>query len=86
MALLASGLPSTFLPIAANSKSPFSNYSFSVIDRPEKVEGAALQITEIMIKLRLILAQEKDRERATRIVAKAGEHCIISCSIRQRLK
>jgi peroxiredoxin-like protein len=75
----------TFLAIAANSRLAFTDYSASATGKLEKVEGAGMQITEIVIKTRISVPQEKDKEKAQRIIAKAEENCLISRSMKTRV-
>ncbi len=75
----------TFLAIAANSKLAFKDYFCSATGKLEKMEGTGLQITEIVMKLRLTVIQEKDKERAQRVIAKAEENCLISRSMKTRV-
>lgn len=84
VAAVSACVMTTFIAIATNSKLAFAGYSSSATGKLEKT-GTGLQITEIVIKPRLRLAEEKDRERVQRIIAKAEENCLISHSIKSRV-
>lgn len=75
----------TFLAIAANSKLAFKDYASSATGKLEKVPAGGMQITEILIKVRLSLLQARDRERAERVIIKAEENCLISRSMKSRV-
>jgi peroxiredoxin-like protein len=75
----------TFLAIAANSKLTFKSYSGSATGKVEKLEGG-LQISEITIRVALKVDQEKDRDRAHRVIMKAEENCLVSRSMKTKVK
>jgi organic hydroperoxide reductase OsmC/OhrA len=75
----------TFLAIAANSQLSFDAYSSSATGKLEKVGAGGLQISEIVIRVRLSLQQAKDREKARRVLVKAEENCLISRSMKSRV-
>jgi organic hydroperoxide reductase OsmC/OhrA len=52
----------------------------------EKVEGAGYQVTEIVLKPRLVIRDSRDLERASRILETAKRNCLISNSIKTALK
>jgi organic hydroperoxide reductase OsmC/OhrA len=75
----------TFLAIAANSKLAFKAYRSSATGKLEKAAGGGPQITEIVIKAQISLAQARDKERAERVLVKAEENCLVSRSMKSRV-
>jgi organic hydroperoxide reductase OsmC/OhrA len=73
-------LMTTFLAIAENSKLKFSSYSAGSTGKMERVEGKYV-ISEIELKPRIVIQEEKDREKALRIIEKAEKGCLISRSM-----
>lgn len=71
----------TFLAIAELSKLEFVSITCSAKGKLEKEEGRGYRITEIMLKPKLVLHHDRDRERAARILEKAEKNCLISNSI-----
>jgi organic hydroperoxide reductase OsmC/OhrA len=76
----------TFLAIAELSKLEFVAFATSAEGRLEKVEGIGLQITEVLLRPRLVLRRPEDRDRALRILEKAEKNCLISNSATSRVK
>jgi peroxiredoxin-like protein len=81
---LSSCLMTTFLAIAENSNLPFSSFECDAEGKLEKVDGK-LMISEVTLKPKVIILQEKDRERALRIVEKAENACLISNSVKSKI-
>jgi len=52
----------------------------------EKVKGGGFQITEIVVKPRVVLASANDLARMPRILEKAKENCFVSNSIKSAIK
>lgn len=75
----------TFLAIAQFSKLELVGLSAAARGRLEKVEGAGHQITEIVLKPRLIIRSSADLERARRMLEKAEKNCFISNSVRTKV-
>lgn len=75
----------TFLAIAENSKVPLVSFSSTARGRLEKVSGN-YQITEILLKPRVVLASVNDLGRIPRILEKAKENCFVSNSIKSAVK
>ena len=75
----------TFLAIAENSKLPLRSFSSTAKGKLEKVTGSAYQITEIVVKPRVVIASADDLERVPRILEKAKETCFISLSIKSTI-
>jgi peroxiredoxin-like protein len=81
---VASCLMTTFLSIAENSKLDFEGFSCKAIGKLEQVEGK-FQMSEIILEPTVVVSEEKDRERAERIVHKSEAACLISNSIRSKI-
>ncbi len=77
-------LMTTFLAIAENSKLDFVSFDSSATGKLEKVDGMFM-ITEIELKPKVILRNEKDRERALRIIEKSEKACLISNSMKSKI-
>ena len=76
----------TFLAIAENSKIPVVSFSSTAKGKLEKVAGSNYQITEILVKPRVVLASANDLGRIPRILEKAKESCFVSNSIKSAIK
>jgi len=72
----------TFLAIAENSKLDFVSFKTSANGKLEKLDGQGFIMTEITLHPKLIISNPRDAERASRILAKAEKHCLISNSIK----
>lgn len=77
-------LMTTFLAIAENSKLDFTSYSCHGMGKLEKIDGMFM-ITEIELKPRIVVAQEKEIERAERIIEKSEKACLISNSMKTKI-
>ena len=83
----------TFLAIAEKSRLAIQGYRSTATGRLEKLQAgelrsqdeAGLQITEVVIKPRLTVADERDREKAAKLIAKAEEQCLISKSMKAKV-
>jgi len=78
-------LMTTFLAIAELSKLNFVAFRSWAQGKLEKVEGQGVQITEIVLRPHVTVTQERDRERAERILEKAEKNCFISNSIKSKV-
>ncbi len=78
-------LMTTFLAIAENSKLNFKSFECDGVGKLEKVDGRFM-ISEIVLKPKVIVTEEKDIERAERIIEKAENHCLISNSMKTEIK
>ena len=83
-ASVSSCLMTTFLAIAENSNLAFSNFSCKSKGKLEQVEGKFL-MTEIILEPTVTIANEKDRDRAKRILQKSEAACLISNSIKSKI-
>ena len=84
-AAVSSCLMTTFLSIAENSKLEFKSFTCSSKGKLEQVDGKFL-MTEIILEPVLTINDEKDRERAERILQKSEAACLISNSIKSKIK
>jgi len=83
-AAVSSCLMTTFLAIAENSKLAFSNFSCKSKGKLEQIDGKFL-MTEIILEPTVIIVDEKDKERAERILQKSEAACLISNSIKSKI-
>lgn len=79
---VASCFMTTFLAIARNSRLEFISFAAAANGKLEKLPGAGFQVTEIVLKPRLVIRSAGDLDRARRIVEKAEKSCFISNSIK----
>ena len=77
-------LMTTFLAIAENSKLDFTSYSSDSTGKLEKVDKRFM-ISEIILEPEIKVKEEKDIERAERIIHKSEEHCLISNSVKTNI-
>jgi len=76
----------TFLAIAEFSKIAIVSFSSSAKGKLEKIAGSSYQVTEIVVKPRVLIASVDDLARMPRIFEKAKENCFVSNSIRSTIK
>ena len=76
----------TLLAIAEFSKVSIVSFSSSARGKLEKIAGSTYQVTEIVVKPRVVLASAKDLARMPRILEKAKENCFVSNSIKSAIK
>lgn len=74
------------LAIAENSKMEFVSFSSTAIGKLERVQGAGYQITEIIIKPKVVIASPQDLARVPRMLEKAKENCFVSNSLKSAVK
>ena len=75
----------TFLAIAENSKLDVMGLHIEAKGQLEKLEGVGFMMTEIILRPRVILARDRDSDRALRIIGKAERNCLIASSIRTKI-
>ena len=75
----------TLLAIAEFSKVSIVSLSSTARGKLEKVQGGGYQVTEIVVKPRVVLASANDLARMSRILEKAKENCFISNSIKSAI-
>lgn len=83
-AAVSSCLMTTFLAIAENSKLPFESFSCNAKGKLDQVDGK-FQMTEVILEPMVTIADEKDRERAERVLQKSEAACLISNSVRSKI-
>jgi organic hydroperoxide reductase OsmC/OhrA len=83
-AAVCSCLMTTFLSIAENSKLEFTNFSCKSKGKLEQIEGKYM-MSEIILEPIVTLVDEKDRERAERVLQKSEAACLISNSVKSKI-
>ena len=83
-AAVSSCLMTTFLSIAENSRLEFEHFSCKSKGKLEQVEGKLL-MNEIVLEPTVIIVDEKDREKAERILQKSEAACLISNSVKSKI-
>ena len=76
----------TLIAIAEFSKVGLVSCSSTATGKLEKLEGSGYQITEIIVKPKVVLASAGDLARMPRILGKAKDNCFISNSIKSTIK
>lgn len=79
-AAVSSCLMTTFLAVAENSKLEFSSFHCASEGKLEQVSGKWL-MTEVKLMPQVEVKDEKDIEKAQRVLQKAEANCLISNSI-----
>lgn len=85
VASVSSCFMTTFLSIAENSKLEFKRFSVGSRGKLEKVDAEGFIMTEITLSPKLEIINERDLQRASRILEKAGKHCLISNSMKSHI-
>jgi peroxiredoxin-like protein len=75
----------TLLAIAEHSKIPMLSLSSTARGKLEKTQ-AGYEVTEIIVKPRMVIVSPDDLSRMARVVEKAKENCFISNSIRSTVR
>lgn len=83
-AAVSSCLMTTFLSIAENSKLPFISFTCNSKGKLEQVEGKFM-MSEIILEPVVTISDEKDRERAERVLQKSEAACLISNSVKSKV-
>lgn len=83
-AAVSSCLMTTFLSIAENSKLTFTGFSCKSKGKLEQVDGKFM-MSEIILEPTVTIHDEKDRERAERVLQKSEAACLISNSIKSKV-
>ena len=74
----------TFLSIAENSKLEFLSFHCTSKGKLEQVEGKFM-MSEIILEPTITIKEEKDRERAMRVLQKSEAACLISNSVKSKI-
>jgi organic hydroperoxide reductase OsmC/OhrA len=72
----------TFLAVAEYSKLPIVSFRCTATAKLEKVQGAAYQFVEIVIKPTVVIGSVEDLARTSRILAKAKDNCFVTNAIK----
>src|SRR5260370_37323074 len=75
----------TFLAIAENSRLDFVSFKADAKGKLEKLDGQGFMMTEITLRPKLVIANSRDAERASRILEKAERNCLISNSVKAEI-
>ena len=84
VAAVNSCLMTTFLSIAENSKLEFSTFNSKALGKLEMKDGKYL-ISEITLMPIITISDEKDKEKAERILHKSDAACLISNSVKSKI-
>jgi len=76
----------TFLTIAENSKISLIKFTSAANGKLEKCAPGGYQVTEVIVKPRVVVSSPEDVRRVPRILEKAKEGCFISNSIKAIVK
>lgn len=83
-AAVSSCLMTTFLSIAENSKLAFRSFNCRSKGKLEQVDGKFM-MSEVLLEPTLVIFDEKDREKAERVLQKSEAACLISNSIKAKV-
>jgi peroxiredoxin-like protein len=83
-AAVSSCLMTTFLSIAENSKLAFTHFSCKSKGKLEQVDGKFM-MSEIILEPTVTIVEEKDRDRAERVLQKSEAACLISNSVKSKI-
>lgn len=75
----------TFLAIADTSKLEFSEYQCASRGKLEQLDGKFM-MTEVILEPTVTIVREQERERALRVLQKSEAACLISNSIKSRVR
>ena len=83
-AAVSSCLMTTFLAIAESSKLDFIDFKCRSKGKLEQVDGKFI-MSEVILEPIVTICDEKDRERAERVLQKSEAACLISNSIKSKI-
>lgn len=83
-AAVSSCLMTTFLAIAENSRLEFRNFACKSKGKLEQVDGKFM-MSEVILEPTVTISDEKDREKAERILLKSEAACLISNSVKAKV-
>lgn len=83
-ASVSSCFMTTFLAIAENSKLEFTSFKCNSKGKLDQVDGKYL-MTEVILEPTVVIVNEKDRDKAERILQKSESACLISNSIKSKI-
>lgn len=77
-------LMTTFLAIAENSTLEFASFTCHAVGKLEMVDGK-YKMSEILLKPTVVIYNEKFMDKATRIIKKAENACLITHSVKSKI-
>lgn len=80
-ASISSCLMTTFLAIAENSKLDFVSFRCASKGKLEQVDGKFM-MSEVLLEPVVVVREEKDVEKATKVLQKSESNCLISNSVK----
>jgi peroxiredoxin-like protein len=83
-AAISSCLMTTFLSIAENSKLSFTNFSCKSKGKLEQVDEKFM-MSEVILEPTVTITDEKDREKAEKVLQKSEAACLISNSVKSTI-
>jgi len=83
-ASVSSCLMTTFLAIAENSKLDFISFRCGSKGKLEQVDGKFM-MTEVVLEPRVVVREEKDVEKALKVLQKSEANCLISNSVKAKI-
>lgn len=83
-AAISSCLMTTFLAIAENSGLRFASFRCGSRGRLEKVDGKFM-MTEVILEPVVEIAEQKDHDKAMRVLQKSEANCLISNSVKSKI-
>jgi len=83
-AAVSSCLMTTFLSVAENSKLSFAHFTCKSKGKLEQVDGRFI-MSEIILEPIVTINDEKDREKAVRVLLKSEAACLISNSVKSKV-
>lgn len=83
-ASVSSCLMTTFLAIAENSKLDFLSFQCQSTGKLEKVDGKFI-MSEILLEPTVTIPDEKDMEKAGKVLQKSEAACLISNSVKSKI-
>ena len=84
-ASVSSCLMTTFLAIAENSKLDFVSFRCGSEGKLEQVDGKFI-MSEVLLKPEVVIKDEKDYDRAIRVIQKSEANCLITNSIKAKIR
>lgn len=83
-AAVSSCFMTTFLAVAENSKLEFVSFDCKSSGKLEQIDGKFM-MSEVALEPRLTIKQERDRERAEKVLTKAESACLITNSVKAKV-
>jgi organic hydroperoxide reductase OsmC/OhrA len=83
-AAVSSCLMTTFLAVAENSKLDFVSFRCRSKGKLEQVDGKYL-MTEVLLEPVVVVREEKDVDRALKVLQKSETNCLVTNSVRSKV-